>query len=106
MYVANFLWDKLREHQQGQPTQNISRFDSLFSELTQHNEAIRAAPPMSEAKSRAYKSAELWRNHNRDLRQSLFSTYWLNITDKKEQRKICKRGTMTLALTLAQVKGG
>ena len=93
MFIAEKVWENLERKRD---TSVENQFDEVFNTAVSLQREYETAPDKSERKSVAFKTAQTWRNQNRDLREKLFPTYWLNIQDKKIQRKTVKRNVMTL----------
>jgi len=96
MYIANYAWQKLRTLSENLTTKEIEQFDSVYAKAKELQKAYFDAPDKSEEKALAYAAAQEWRNQNRSIREKLFSIYWLNIDNPKDQRKVVKRNVMTL----------
>jgi len=96
MFIADKVWMNLTRMAHKLPKGTKEKFPEVYAEAIKLQRAYSEAPDKSERKTLAYKAAALWRNQNRDLREKLFSIYWLNIQDKKIQRKAVKRNVMTL----------
>jgi len=96
MFIAESVWRNLEKKKELLTEEQISQFDRLYSEAKSLQRKYENAPERSEKKAQAYKAVAEWRNHNRNLREKLMCVYWLNITDKKIQRKTLKRNVMTL----------
>jgi DNA-directed RNA polymerase len=96
MFIANKVWKNLRELQSKLPDEVVNNFDTVFDKAKELQKEYEFAPDKSERKKLAFQAAQSWRNENRGLREKLFPVYWCRITDKKIQRKTCKRNVMTL----------
>jgi len=93
MFIAEKVWANLRK-KEDKLVKN--KFKEIFKTAIKLQREYETAPDKSERKALAFEAAQTWRNQNRDLRERLFPTYWLNIKDKKIWRKTVKRNVMTL----------
>ena len=96
MFIAEKVWANLEKMKDKLDKETIDKFQEVFDEAISLQREYSEAPDKSERKSVAFQKAQTWRNQNRDLRVKLFPIYWLNIQDKKIQRKTVKRNVMTL----------
>lgn len=96
MYIAGYVWEKLEVLANKLEPSVRAQFDDVFAEGRRLQRAYNNSPPKSEERALAFAAAKEWRNTNRDLRQKLFSVYWVAISNPKDQRKVCKRNVMTL----------
>jgi DNA-directed RNA polymerase len=97
MYVAKSVWAKLQELADKLTPEEKAQFKPIMDKARELQLIYKNAPDKSEQKSLAYANVQEWRNKNRLIREKIFPLYWLEITNPKDQRKICKRNTMTLA---------
>ena len=96
-YVAKVVWEYLEKLYEKVPQETKDRFDEIFSTAIQLQKEYDEAPQGSETKVAAFHKLQEWRNHNRKIREDLFSVYWMGITDPKQRRAICKRPTLSLS---------
>jgi DNA-directed RNA polymerase len=96
MFIADKVWENLKVMAGKLPEKTSSKFGKLLLEGKVLQLTYERAPANSEQKFLAYSELKTWKNNNRLLREQLFSTYWLGITDKKLIRKSVKRPVMTL----------
>jgi DNA-directed RNA polymerase len=95
-YIADKVWQRLKEKEAELPDSVKNQFDIIFSEVNKLQAIYEEAESGSEKKARAFEEVQTWRNNHRKLRELLFPAYWNRITDKKERRKIVKRNVMVL----------
>ena len=96
MFIAEKVWENLAKKAEKVDEATKAKFQETFETAVKLQREYEEAPDKSERKALAFQKAQSWRNQNRDLREKLFPIYWLNIQDKKIQRKTVKRNVMTL----------
>jgi DNA-directed RNA polymerase len=94
--VAELVWAKLDNINKDLPGDVIDKFEAVHKESQRLEREYVAAPYPSQQKTDAWEQLARWQNHNRALREQLFSVFWSKVTDWKERRKIVKRVSMTL----------
>ncbi len=96
MFIAKYVWEELAERQAALSKSEIEQFWPVFEESKALQARYKASPPGSEERALIAQESSEWRNKTKSIREKLFPVYWMQITSKKDHRKICKRNTMTL----------
>ena len=95
-FLAVKLWSRIDAMTAKLDQGTLKLLDEVLDKVTELQHAYDSAPYGSEQKFQAYQALSEWRNQNRALRELLFPAFWSRVTDKRQRRKLTKRGVMTL----------
>ena len=95
-FVGEQVWQAMSEKSKLIPNDIKGQFWDIFEQAKNFQLRYRTAPEKSTLRAEIFAESKEWRHKTRKIREQLFPLYWLEISDKKLIRKICKRNVMTL----------
>lgn len=97
-YVASNVWEEIDKQVAELAPSVIRDTKEAISIVRELKADISAAPQKSELRKEAVETFKIYKEENKELLKKAAVVFWSEITDLKERRKLCKRGTMTLPL--------
>jgi DNA-directed RNA polymerase len=98
-YVANSLWNFIALTIADLDPKLVAAADNYVTAVTAMKLEVREAERGSDLRLVLGERLKNYREANHFLEDSACFIFWNRIKDKKERRKICKRGVMTIPLT-------
>lgn len=95
-YVADFVWEHLREQYEAFSKEEIKESESFIDELIRFKKEIYLSEMKSEERKELLLKIKDFRAVNDALIKRSATVYWYRIKDSKQRRKIVKRNVMTL----------
>jgi hypothetical protein len=100
MHVAEHVWKRLFESVSKLTEEEKLECEKFIDNLVEIKKEITAAEPLSDRRKELVAKIIDFKNNNRELMDISSPVFWARIRDLKQQRKIVKRNTMTLPLSL------
>ena len=96
-YVADHVWLKIDKDIETLSEEDRSVLNALIDDIIAMKSEISNTEPKSVERAEMIAEMSLFRNLHREDIKKAAPLFWSRITDSKEKRKVCKRGTMTLS---------
>ena len=98
-YVAEALWARLEEKKNRYDKDRLIKCEEFIDKLVSMKKRIYEEGFESSNRNELLAELKKFREDNQVLIKDCSTIWWCRIKDKKQRRKICKRGVMTIPST-------
>lgn len=96
-YVGTHVWERLAEEMAKLTEDQIKIADNLIDTLVDMKRRIADTEPKSDRRRELIEEISIYKSGKGDAIKAAGPVFWSRIKEASHKRKICKRGTMTLA---------